>query len=94
MRDKITGEYMWLWGTVVISLIAYVPLFLWSRGYITVDTKHCWKFRLHLRARPENATDTTVRERPDAPSLALLALVSNYPYDWLSINYRHILDIL
>jgi hypothetical protein len=46
-RTRIFGEYLWLWLTLIFSFLAYIPLFLWSRGNITVDPTRWWKFRVH-----------------------------------------------
>jgi len=45
--EIITGEYLWFWVTLFLSLILYTPLFLWSRGNITVDPHKWWKFSVH-----------------------------------------------
>ncbi|KAI0047429.1 hypothetical protein FA95DRAFT_1228378 [Auriscalpium vulgare] len=42
--DQILGEYLWLWVTLFTSVLAYVPLFLWSRGNLSRDG---WALRLH-----------------------------------------------
>jgi hypothetical protein len=44
---RIVGEYLWLWVTLFVSLLAYIPLFFWSRGNITVSDKSWWKFSIH-----------------------------------------------
>jgi len=67
---------MWLWSTVFISILCYVPLFLWSRGNLTVSQRRWWKVRMHWKAVDPSAEDVESRARPSAPLLALLA----YPF--------------
>ncbi|KDR79579.1 hypothetical protein GALMADRAFT_137377 [Galerina marginata CBS 339.88] len=43
---RIWGEYFWLWITLGFSIVAYVPLWLWSRGNIILDDHSWWKFTL------------------------------------------------
>jgi len=46
---KIVGFYGWLWLGIVVSILCYVPLFLWRLGFITVARKPWWKFKVHRR---------------------------------------------
>ncbi|KIJ99521.1 hypothetical protein K443DRAFT_102086 [Laccaria amethystina LaAM-08-1] len=34
---RLFGEYLWLWITLLVSIVAYFRLFLWSRGNIIFD---------------------------------------------------------
>ncbi|EIN11602.1 hypothetical protein PUNSTDRAFT_61801 [Punctularia strigosozonata HHB-11173 SS5] len=47
--DKLMGEYLWMWLTLFISVLVYVPLFLLSRGYISVHPIQWWKLSMHRR---------------------------------------------
>lgn len=75
--DKVAGEYLWLWATLFVSFLTYLPLFLWSRGNITVHQVKWWKVQWHWRARTAADVEFEARARPNAPSLALLACVLN-----------------
>jgi hypothetical protein len=67
--DKIMGEYLWMWITLLLSILVYVPLFFLSRGCITVSTTHWWKFSIH---RPNFASNSSSAKRV---SLGMLACV-------------------
>ncbi|KZP15512.1 hypothetical protein FIBSPDRAFT_795315 [Athelia psychrophila] len=45
--EQITGEYLWLWSTMIISFVTYTGLFLWARGNLTVSTDRWWHIRIH-----------------------------------------------
>jgi len=47
--ERIGGEYIWLWITLITSIILYVPLFFWSQGNLSVDPEIWWRFRIHRR---------------------------------------------
>jgi len=47
LMQRIFGEYIWFWLTLLVSIVAYIPLYLCSRGNITVSTDVWWKFRIH-----------------------------------------------
>ncbi|EIN11603.1 hypothetical protein PUNSTDRAFT_131762, partial [Punctularia strigosozonata HHB-11173 SS5] len=55
--DKLVGEYLWMWLTLIISLVAYIPLFLLSRGYISVHPVQWWKFSVHRRKKGAGLSD-------------------------------------
>lgn len=44
---RLFGEYLWLWITLFISIITYIPLYFWSCGNITFDDISWWKFTIH-----------------------------------------------
>jgi len=62
LKEKITGEYMWFWLTLGLSLTFYVPLFFWSLGNITIDQHKWWKFSVH-RSRDSHDDDNDDRRR-------------------------------
>ncbi|KAI0046061.1 hypothetical protein FA95DRAFT_1560497 [Auriscalpium vulgare] len=35
--DQIVDEYMWFWGALLTSVLAYVPLYLWRRRKASRD---------------------------------------------------------
>ncbi|TDL25439.1 hypothetical protein BD410DRAFT_813640 [Rickenella mellea] len=72
-KQRVTGEYMWLWIALFFSILMYVPLVLWNRGNIIVDNEHWWKVQVRWTALPESAEGKTARKRPSANSLAILA---------------------
>jgi len=45
--QRILGEYIWFWLTLLVSIVAYIPLCLYVRGNITVNTDVWWRFRVH-----------------------------------------------
>ncbi|KAJ7693375.1 hypothetical protein B0H17DRAFT_1059942 [Mycena rosella] len=44
---RIGGEYIWLWLTLGVSAAAYLTLFLWARGNITVSERAWWRCTVH-----------------------------------------------
>ncbi|TDL26008.1 hypothetical protein BD410DRAFT_560778 [Rickenella mellea] len=76
-KARVWGEYVWLWITLGVSTGLYVPLFLWNRGNLAVDSKYWWKVEVHLHPRSESEYDDekgkSFRKRPGLPSLAILA---------------------
>ncbi|THH06764.1 hypothetical protein EW146_g9510, partial [Bondarzewia mesenterica] len=65
--ERIAGEYFWMWLALITSLVVYIPLGLWSRGYISVDPKTWWKFRFHRRVQVQDSDGSRHR------ALAMLA---------------------
>ncbi|VDB95137.1 unnamed protein product [Peniophora sp. CBMAI 1063] len=47
--ERLGGEYIWLWIALFTSFLVYVPLFLWSEGYLAVDAISWWRFHLTYR---------------------------------------------
>jgi len=72
LKEKITGEYLWFWLTLGLSLIFYVLLFFWSMGNITVNQDKWWKFSVH----PSNDSHADSDRRRH--SLKLLAYPITY----------------
>ncbi|KAF8199813.1 hypothetical protein K438DRAFT_1582944, partial [Mycena galopus ATCC 62051] len=57
---RIGGEYVWFWITLSVSSIAYLTLFLWARGNITVSETAWWRCRFHRRISDlKTSTDTS-----------------------------------
>jgi len=54
---RIWGEYVWFWITLGCSIIVYIPLFLWSRGNLTMDENSWWRFSIH-KSRLTNPSET------------------------------------
>ena len=40
---------MWLWLALFLSFLVYVPLFLWSEGFLAVDAVSWWRFHITYR---------------------------------------------
>ncbi|EIN11601.1 hypothetical protein PUNSTDRAFT_25580, partial [Punctularia strigosozonata HHB-11173 SS5] len=78
--DKIFGEYLWLWITLLVSTIVYIPLFFLSRGYITVSQTHWWKFSVH--GRQFNSTSPSAKR----VSLGMLAYPITYSFTILPMS--------
>jgi hypothetical protein len=51
--ERYFGEYIWLWLTLGVSVVSYIPLFLWARGNIEFDTMNPLKFRW-VKVSPQN----------------------------------------
>ncbi|EPQ56950.1 hypothetical protein GLOTRDRAFT_26028, partial [Gloeophyllum trabeum ATCC 11539] len=71
-KERIAGEYFWMWLTMSASISLYVPLYFLYRRNITVDEKVWWKFDVHRRKR--DGDDTA----PDAHPLVMLAYPAVY----------------
>jgi hypothetical protein len=41
--ERLAGEYLWLWITLFVSTLLYIPLFLWYLGKIGEDDKRWYK---------------------------------------------------
>ncbi|KAJ6629520.1 hypothetical protein B0H10DRAFT_1776278 [Mycena sp. CBHHK59/15] len=50
---RIWGEYVWFWITLGFSSFAYLLLFLWARGNITVSETSWWRFSVHRTSSTE-----------------------------------------
>ena len=61
-KERIAGEYFELLAAMFISFIAYIPLFFWARGNITIDRVHWWKVDFH-RATDVGGNDKDGRKR-------------------------------
>ncbi|KAH8119343.1 hypothetical protein DFH11DRAFT_439734 [Phellopilus nigrolimitatus] len=76
--ERIGMEYIWLWMSIVVSILVYVPLFLLTRGYLVVDETHRWKVTWYREARFQEGNDLSTGKKPATPSLALLAYPCAY----------------
>jgi len=45
-RERLTGEYLWIWITLFASMVTYIPVHFWMKGHLSVDDKTWYKFRL------------------------------------------------
>ncbi|THH10514.1 hypothetical protein EW145_g1272 [Phellinidium pouzarii] len=70
-KERILGEYFWLWVTLFVSIFVYVPMFLWGNGNIKVDKTHWWKISLRLKPKAFSEEENA-RDRPPFMSLAIL----------------------
>jgi len=46
-----------------VSILAYIPLFFWARGNITVSTEHWWKITFHSSKKNIHGIDPDGRRR-------------------------------
>ncbi|KAJ2919997.1 hypothetical protein MD484_g429, partial [Candolleomyces efflorescens] len=53
MQWRIWGEYFWFWLTLGVSILTYIPLFLWFSGQITQHPESWWKFKIRRASSPE-----------------------------------------
>jgi hypothetical protein len=75
--ERIFGQYLWLWLTLLVSIMSYIPLFFWARGYITVDPQRWWKFTFHIKVildAPADDLDRQSRRR----ALGMIAYVLSF----------------
>jgi len=42
---KMAAEYLWMWVTLGVSILVYVPLYLWMRGNLIIDEDVWWRVR-------------------------------------------------
>lgn len=88
---RIAGDYAWLWLTLIVSILVYLLLFLWSMRLIVPDDEHCWKLKLQIRAKSAFKQDGLESEiqmkRPLAPSMALLASVHAHTSTHISVLF-------
>ena len=61
--ERIGGEYVWFWLTLFISVILYVPLFLWARGNLHMAQEKWWKVQIHKRVKWDREDLDDVRTR-------------------------------
>jgi hypothetical protein len=80
--QRIFGEYIWFWLTLLVSIGAYIPLYLCSRGNITVNPDVWWKFSIH-RAHKRDLARTR--------ALGLIAYAIRI---FFTLEYTHRLDHL
>src|ERR1700735_4014890 len=87
--ERIVGQYLWLWLTLFVSILSYIPLFFWAQGYITVDPQRWWKFRFHKRIGHDAQSDDADRQSRRR-SLGMIAYVpfflSNLDIQSLIVN--------
>jgi len=57
-RERLAGEYIWLWLAPFTSVILYIPLF-WVEGRLSVDEEKWYKF--HTRNVKQGVEDTQRR---------------------------------
>jgi len=73
LKDKLAGEYVWLWAALLVSFLVYIPLFLWSMGYIEINNSRRGKGGPGEEDYEEVRGQEGLKRKTDAPSLALLA---------------------
>lgn len=84
--QRLAGEYVWLWLTLLVSICVYVPMFLWIAGHLVVYRTPWWKFSIRLRAKSadlEEDMDVDILRPPSIPSLALLSYVFHPLYRYV-----------
>jgi len=62
--ERLGGEYLFLWLTLFISILLYIPLYYWSEGRLSVDENRWYKFHMHAprhRVRSEYAQRRAAR---------------------------------
>lgn len=56
-RERIGGEYAWIWAALIISVISYVPLSLITLGILRVSPTQWWRWKFEFRGRHDAPTD-------------------------------------
>ncbi|KII91648.1 hypothetical protein PLICRDRAFT_51784 [Plicaturopsis crispa FD-325 SS-3] len=75
LKEKIPGEYLWFWLCLAVSFTVYIPLYLWSRGNITIVDESKWlSCRFHAATNASYIDDDVLRRK--RRSYAMLA----YPF--------------
>jgi len=44
-RERIGGDYFWLWIALTVAATLYIPLYFWAEGRLSVDEDSWYKFR-------------------------------------------------
>ena len=71
---SITGQYLWLWLAVLVSIVVYIPLFLWSKGFITIPDNNWRSVKFSLkRIRDEQGRLVHVLATHDKLAVGMLA---------------------
>lgn len=91
-KDRIAGEYFWLWLTLAVSILVYVPLFMWNQGNISVDERYWWKVKFHWRQTGPLSEDDEARVRPSDSSLAMLAYPVAYSIVVLPVSVSRFIE--
>jgi len=59
-----------------VSILAYIPLFFWARGNITVSTEHWWKITFHSSKKNIHGIDPDGRRRRSIGMIAYVMILS------------------
>ncbi|KAF7357718.1 hypothetical protein MVEN_00817700 [Mycena venus] len=73
---RLGGEYVWFWITLLVSSLAYLTLFLWARGNITVSETAWWRCSFHRRPSKSSTTEDIKPARKAA--YAMIAYPASY----------------
>ncbi|KAH9052813.1 hypothetical protein EDB87DRAFT_340934 [Lactarius vividus] len=46
IRERLAGEYIWMWIALFATVVMYIPLHFWMKGHLSVDSEKWYKFRL------------------------------------------------
>ncbi|KAJ7187866.1 hypothetical protein C8R46DRAFT_1052886, partial [Mycena filopes] len=75
---RLAGEYIWFWLTLAVSLAAYLLLFLWARGNISLsDTDAGW-FRIVAFHRASADPDASARRVQRETAYKMIAYPACY----------------
>jgi len=73
--ERIAGEYIWLWVTLLMAIFTYIPLFFWARGMISISPEHWWKIRFHSNRETEGVQIIDPRKKRRALGMIAYPLV-------------------
>jgi len=74
LGDKIGGEYIWLWLTIIVSFMVYIPIYLRRLGYLNVGNRKRDLMPLEEKGDYTRQPKLLIKQqKPAAASLALLA---------------------
>ncbi|KAI9434894.1 hypothetical protein H4582DRAFT_2080561 [Lactarius indigo] len=88
-EQRLAGEYVWMWIALFASVVMYIPLHFWMKGYFSVDDKKWYKFRLvksHVKYPKRRAT-LGVLLYPLAYTLMVIPLTVSR---WLLFSHKHV----
>ncbi|KZV92222.1 hypothetical protein EXIGLDRAFT_791012 [Exidia glandulosa HHB12029] len=60
-QERIPAFYFWLWSCTGLSIVLYVPLFLYIRGNLEVDSSRIWRVSLRRAPQPIERFGTNFR---------------------------------
>ncbi|KAN0133553.1 hypothetical protein V8E53_008721 [Lactarius tabidus] len=87
--DRLVGEYLWMWIALFASVVMYVPVHFWMKGYLSVDDKKWYKFRLEKSEVEDSQRRATlgILLYPLAYSLAVVPLSVSR---WLLFSHKNV----
>ncbi|KAN0127158.1 hypothetical protein V8E53_015028 [Lactarius tabidus] len=88
-EDRLAGEYLWMWIALFASVVMYVPVHFWMKGYLSVDDEKWYKFRLEKSEveYPQRRSTLGILFYPLAYSVAVIPLSVSR---WLLFSHKNV----